>query len=95
MPNTKTDLLEDTVRMVALRPEHKSGRVVSDERGHNVWEWHDGNGRYARDISNEDLQLLTWPPLRLMEEADVRMMSGTWRYEVQRDPAADTESAGV
>lgn len=80
------DRSSDVVEASDLLLLPHSGRVVSDERGNSIWEWRRHDGSYSRELSAEDLERLI-EPLRALQgrSEDVRMMTGTWRYEVQRD----------
>ncbi|MFT3907420.1 MAG: hypothetical protein QM718_14080 [Steroidobacteraceae bacterium] len=63
-----------------------SGRVVSDERGNNLWEWRRHDGTYSRELSAEDLEQLIAPLRKLQGGAvETRVASDYWCYQVQRE----------
>ena len=63
-----------------------SGRVVTDERGNNVWEWRRHDGTYSRELSAEDLELLIAPLRKLQGGAvETRTVGDYWCYQVQRE----------
>lgn len=78
-------LTSDVIEANELLLMPHSGRVVSDERGNNVWEWRRHDGTYSRELSAEDLEQLVAPLFALQGRRERRMLSDNWCYEVQRE----------
>jgi hypothetical protein len=57
-----------------LAPELRSGRATWDDRGNSIWEWQTQPGVFSRDVSDEQLERLQAPQLRIVETPSPRLV---------------------
>jgi hypothetical protein len=67
-----------------IEANHKSGRVVWDERGNSTWEWQTRPGVFTRDIDPEQLRKLEASQLRLVDSPPQNKSEGYWLHQSQR-----------